>query len=65
MEFIDFGHYRGDQSVLGRKLAEMHKAAKSDEGYGFYVDNIIGSTPQISTWTADWIEFHSTIEDVN
>jgi protein-ribulosamine 3-kinase len=30
------------QSVLGRKLAEMHKAAKSDKGYGFYVDNTIG-----------------------
>jgi protein-ribulosamine 3-kinase len=31
------------QSVLGRRLAEMHKAAKSDKGYGFYVDNTIGS----------------------
>lgn len=30
------------QSVLGRKLAEMHKAAKSDKGYGFHVDNTIG-----------------------
>ncbi|OEL37527.1 Protein-ribulosamine 3-kinase, chloroplastic [Dichanthelium oligosanthes] len=47
------------QSALGRKLAEMHKAAKSDNGYGFHVDNTIGSTPQINTWTADWIEFYS------
>lgn len=30
------------QSVLGRKLAEMHKAAKSDKGFGFHVDNTIG-----------------------
>ncbi|RLN18353.1 protein-ribulosamine 3-kinase, chloroplastic [Panicum miliaceum] len=66
MEFIEFGRSRGDQlteknhqSVLGRKLAEMHKAAKSDNGYGFHVDNTIGSTPQINTWTADWIEFYS------
>ncbi|ONL92941.1 Protein-ribulosamine 3-kinase chloroplastic [Zea mays] len=37
----------------------MHKAAKSDKGYGFPVDNTIGSTPQINTWTDDWIEFYS------
>ncbi|WVZ55173.1 hypothetical protein U9M48_005872 [Paspalum notatum var. saurae] len=59
MEFIEFGRSRGDQSALGRKLAEMHRAAKSDKGYGFPVDNTIGSTPQINTWTADWIEFYS------
>ncbi|VAI25323.1 unnamed protein product [Triticum turgidum subsp. durum] len=59
MEYIQFGRSRGDQSALGRKLAEMHKAAKSDKGYGFYVENTIGSTPQINTWTADWIEFYS------
>ncbi|XP_072956058.1 protein-ribulosamine 3-kinase, chloroplastic [Typha angustifolia] len=57
MEFIEFGPSRGSQSVLGRKLAEMHKAAKSDKGFGFHVDNTIGSTPQINTWTSDWIEF--------
>ncbi|XBH88001.1 hypothetical protein VPH35_075357 [Triticum aestivum] len=42
MEYIQFGRSRGDQSALGRKLAEMHKAAKSDKGYGFYVENTIG-----------------------
>uniref|UniRef100_A0A453J751 protein-ribulosamine 3-kinase n=1 Tax=Aegilops tauschii subsp. strangulata TaxID=200361 RepID=A0A453J751_AEGTS len=41
MEFIQFGRSRGDQSALGRKLAEMHKSAKSDKGYGFYVENTI------------------------
>jgi fructosamine-3-kinase len=30
------------QSVLGRKLAEMHKAGKSEKGFGFDVDNTIG-----------------------
>nr|GMD33181.1 protein-ribulosamine 3-kinase, chloroplastic [Ipomoea batatas] len=59
MEFIEFGASRRDQSVLGRKLAEMHKAAKSDKGFGFQVDNTIGSTPQINTWTQDWIEFYA------
>uniref|UniRef100_A0A7N0V0N1 Protein-ribulosamine 3-kinase, chloroplastic n=1 Tax=Kalanchoe fedtschenkoi TaxID=63787 RepID=A0A7N0V0N1_KALFE len=57
MEFIEFGSSRGDQSVLGRKLAEMHKAGKTDKGFGFDVDNTIGSTPQINTWTSDWMEF--------
>ncbi|KAF7062093.1 hypothetical protein CFC21_068731 [Triticum aestivum] len=42
MEYIQFGRSRGDQTALGRKLAEMHKAAKSDKGYGFYVENTIG-----------------------
>ncbi|KAL9176092.1 hypothetical protein ABFS82_02G156700 [Erythranthe guttata] len=58
MEFIEFGASRGSQSALGRKLAEMHKAGKSVNGFGFDVDNTIGSTPQINTWTSDWIEFY-------
>ncbi|GAB4861838.1 hypothetical protein Ancab_037094 [Ancistrocladus abbreviatus] len=59
MEFIEFGASRGNQSVLGRKLAEMHKAGKSTKGFGFDVDNTIGSTPQINTWTSDWVEFYA------
>lgn len=59
MEFIEFGRSRGDQSVLGRRLAEMHKAAKSHKGFGFDVDNTIGSTPQKNTWTSNWIEFYA------
>ncbi|OVA19802.1 Fructosamine/Ketosamine-3-kinase [Macleaya cordata] len=57
MEYIEFGSSRGDQSVLGKKLAEMHKASKSNKGFGFDVDNTIGSTPQINTWSTDWVEF--------
>ncbi|KAH7864353.1 hypothetical protein Vadar_028642 [Vaccinium darrowii] len=59
MEFIEFGASRSNQSALGRKLAEMHKAGKSGKGFGFDVDNTIGSTPQINTWTSDWIEFYA------
>ncbi|CAL1379380.1 unnamed protein product [Linum trigynum] len=58
MEYIEFGAARSNQSELGRKLAEMHKAGKSAKGFGFDVDNTIGSTPQINTWTSDWIEFY-------
>ncbi|XP_027336845.1 protein-ribulosamine 3-kinase, chloroplastic [Abrus precatorius] len=58
MEFVEFGASRGNQSDLGRKLGEMHKAGKSTKGYGFDVDNTIGSTPQINTWSSDWIQFY-------
>ncbi|XP_057952550.1 protein-ribulosamine 3-kinase, chloroplastic [Malania oleifera] len=59
MEFIEFGASRGNQSDLGRKVAEMHKAGKSEKGFGFDVNNTIGSTPQINTWSSDWIEFYA------
>ncbi|CAL9113516.1 protein-ribulosamine 3-kinase, chloroplastic-like isoform X3 [Musa acuminata AAA Group] len=59
MEFIEFGPSRGSQSVLGRKLAEMHQAGKSSKGFGFDIDNTIGSTPQINSWSSDWIDFFS------
>ncbi|XP_042039067.1 protein-ribulosamine 3-kinase, chloroplastic isoform X2 [Salvia splendens] len=58
MEFIEFGASRFNQAALGRKLAEMHKAGESTKGFGFDVENTIGSTPQINTWTSDWIEFY-------
>ncbi|KAI3441836.1 Protein-ribulosamine 3-kinase [Psidium guajava] len=58
MEFIEFGASRGNQPVLGKKLAEMHKAGKSAKGFGFDVDNTIGSTPQINTWSSDWVQFY-------
>ncbi|KAK4804291.1 hypothetical protein SAY86_004108 [Trapa natans] len=59
MEFIEFGGRGGNQSVLGRKLAEMHKAGKSEKRFGFDVDNTIGSTPQINIWSSDWVQFYA------
>ncbi|MBD2501995.1 fructosamine kinase family protein [Anabaena azotica] len=43
---------------MGRRLAMMHKAT-SAQGYGWDMNNTIGSTPQINTWTADWIQFYA------
>ncbi|BCL36883.1 fructosamine kinase family protein [Nostoc sp. MS1] len=43
---------------MGRKLAMMHKAT-NQQGYGWDMNNTIGSTPQINTWTADWIQFYA------
>ncbi|KAG6545327.1 hypothetical protein Mapa_013176 [Marchantia paleacea] len=57
MEYINMGASRGGQAELGRQLAEMHKASSSDRGFGFEMDNTIGSTPQPNPWTNDWVAF--------
>ncbi|MBD2567854.1 fructosamine kinase family protein [Anabaena lutea] len=43
---------------MGRKLAAMHKVT-SQKGFGWDMNNTIGSTPQINTWTDDWAEFYT------
>ncbi|BAZ53678.1 hypothetical protein NIES4103_63610 [Nostoc sp. NIES-4103] len=43
---------------MGRKLAAMHKAT-SQQGFGWDMNNTIGSTPQINTWIANWAEFYT------
>jgi fructosamine-3-kinase len=42
---------------MGRNLAAMHKTI-SNQGFGWDMNNTIGSTPQINTWKSDWIEFY-------
>jgi fructosamine-3-kinase len=41
---------------MGGKLAQMHKVT-TQNGFGWNMNNTIGSTPQINTWTSDWVEF--------
>jgi len=43
---------------MGRKLAAMHLATSS-QGFGWDMNNTIGSTPQINTWTANWAKFYA------
>ncbi|MFM6121912.1 MAG: fructosamine kinase family protein, partial [Sphaerospermopsis kisseleviana] len=43
---------------MGRNLAEMHKTI-SKKGFGWDLNNTIGSTPQINTWKSDWREFYT------
>ncbi len=43
------------QSVLGRRLAGMHR--KTAEAFGFDEDNYCGSTPQPNAWKSTWAEF--------
>ncbi|MCU7800773.1 MAG: fructosamine kinase family protein [gamma proteobacterium symbiont of Lucinoma myriamae] len=45
----------GDQQQLGYALAQMHKISASQ--YGWYQNNIIGSTPQRNNKHSDWLTF--------
>lgn len=57
LEWLEMG--RGDSKAskeMGRKLAQMHKKSLSEK-FGWDMNNTIGSTPQINTWTDDWVEF--------
>jgi fructosamine-3-kinase len=58
MEWLEIGSGNTDSwAEMGRKLAAMHKTT-SAQGFGWDMNNTIGSTPQINTWTADWTEFY-------
>ena len=58
LEWLELGRSAGTNAweEMGRNLAAMHKAT-SNQGFGWERNNTIGSTPQINTWTADWVEF--------
>ncbi len=59
LEWLELG--RGDTQAwekMGRCLAAMHSHT-SNKGFGWKQNNTIGSTPQINTWTADWVEFYT------
>jgi len=45
----------GDSKKFGQALAEMHKITHNQ--FGWYQDNIIGSTPQSNHQHNDWITF--------
>jgi fructosamine-3-kinase len=55
MEWIEFGD-RQNWDLLAERLAAMHRIT-STQGFGWQKQNTIGSTPQINTWTLEWIEF--------
>lgn len=46
---------RDSGSDLGQQLAAMHRITSPQ--FGWYRDNTLGTTPQINTVCADWIEF--------
>jgi fructosamine-3-kinase len=66
LEWLDMGGGNPKSwQEMGRKLAAMHQvgaqqccAPTTSQGFGWEINNTIGSTPQINTWTADWGEFY-------
>jgi protein-ribulosamine 3-kinase len=47
---------RGDPASLGEGLASLHRITQAS--FGWHRDNTIGSTPQVNTPNADWIDFY-------
>ena len=44
--------------VFGRQMAQLHRTTRPR--FGFYLDNTIGSTPQINGWADSWVDFWQT-----
>ncbi|MBS0497902.1 MAG: fructosamine kinase family protein [Proteobacteria bacterium] len=59
LEYLDLNSGTcGKASSLGEQLAAMHRVTSPQ--YGWYRDNTIGQTPQINSFSSDWIEFWRT-----
>ncbi len=62
MEYVSLTG-QGNPSQLGENLAAMHRAdqacnlSPNSPRYGWHRNNTIGSTPQINTWSDDWVAF--------
>lgn len=56
IEYIQLGSMM-DRQLLGQQLAALHQVSR--EGFGWDIDNTIGSTPQINTWSNNWVDFFS------
>lgn len=57
LEWLQLG--RGNSrswEIMGQKLAAMHQVTTVNK-FGWILNNTIGSTLQINTWTSDWAEF--------
>ena len=56
LEWLEPGPRTGaSEQRLGEALAALH--AVTAPRYGWSRDNTIGSTPQLNTWSEDWVEF--------
>ncbi len=59
LEWLELSRGNSDSwEEMGRQLAAMHSHT-SNKGFGWDINNTIGSTPQINTWTADWSKFYT------
>jgi protein-ribulosamine 3-kinase len=56
LEWVQLSHATGEeQALLGAQLAHQHRVLATR--FGWHRDNTIGSTPQVNTWTDDWLPF--------
>jgi fructosamine-3-kinase len=56
LEWMNFEPANPDaERTLGRLLAKQHRFR--EERFGWHRDNTIGSTPQVNTWSDDWVRF--------
>ncbi|MBE0510152.1 MAG: fructosamine kinase family protein [Gammaproteobacteria bacterium] len=54
LEALELGS-RGNAAELGRQLAALHR--QQADGFGWWRDNHIGSSPQSNRWHANWAGF--------
>ncbi len=60
LEWLDLGQGRSSAwREMGRQLAKLHNTTAKD-GFGWQMNNTIGSTPQPNPWTESWVEFWRT-----
>lgn len=59
LEYLDLGACSGSNpDALGYGLAALHRTHAVQ--FGWSMNNTIGSTPQINTWSDDWLSFWRT-----
>lgn len=57
LEWLELSHDSGSSwEAMGHKLAALHQTT-SRKGFGWQVNNTIGSTVQINDWTMNWTNF--------
>lgn len=48
------------ETAFGVALARLHSYVQTERlGYGFHLDNWLGSTRQVNAWQSDWTRFYS------
>jgi protein-ribulosamine 3-kinase len=56
LEYLELSAMRAEgESTLGRQLATLHRTTQ--RRFGWHRANTIGTTPQINTYSDDWVEF--------
>ncbi len=59
LEWLEMGaDHPKSWEEMGRQLARMHQWGDGVR-FGWKINNTIGSTPQINTWTTNWGEFYT------